>query len=136
MGEDTANYSVQGPMRMRRDPFYLSAYAFEKLFITLGHGEDDADVDVLVDAFFHYLDELDQIRGAPAVEGTFLMMRRVAESATIANRRKGRVLIEAIQFLNNVGAHRQLVEGLDLMVEHVALDELAVDETSALIVAE
>jgi len=129
--EDTANYSVQGPMRMRRDPFYLSAYAFEKLFITLGHGEDDADVDVLVDAFFHYLDEMDQIRGAPAVEGTFLMMRRVAESATIANRRKGRVLIEAIQFLNNVGAHRQLVEGLDLMVEHVALDE-----TSALIVAE
>jgi len=129
--QDTINYAVHGPAMIKRDPFYLSAYAFEKIFITLGHGEDDADVDLLVDAFFHYVDEMDQIRGAPPVEGAFLMMRRVAESETMTNRRKGRVLIEAIQFLNDVGAHRQLVEGLDLMVEHVTLDE-----TSALIVAQ
>jgi len=122
-------YSVYGPEAPGgRDTVRLSGYAYGNLLFVLSNAErlDDA-----IDLFVHYMKEVDQIRGSPPVEGVALLMRRVAKSPDLSNSKKARVMVDALKFLDRVGAKRHLVEGLDLMVEEVTLDA-----TSALIVTQ
>lgn len=112
-------YNVQGPEIPRSNKAYLSGYSYGNLLTTLAHGDS---LDDAIDLFAHFTKESDKIVGSPPVEGVALLMRRVAKANNVANATKGRVLVDALKFMDWVGAKKHLVEGLDLMVEEVALD--------------
>jgi len=126
--EKRLEYGVHGPEMPAKEKIRLSGYAYGSLLFTLSHGERLGDA---IDLFNHYMKEADKIYGTPPVDGVALLMRRVAKSPKISNSKKGGIMVKALKFLDEVGAKRHLAEGLELMVEEVALDA-----TSALIVTE
>jgi len=121
-------YAVHGPETPSANAARLSGHAYGNIILTLAHG---SQLDDAISAFSYYRTEQNRVVGAPPVEGVTLLMRRVAKSKKLTNQRKARVMVDALKFLDEMGAKRHLAEGLDLMIEDVTLDT-----TSALIVAE
>ena len=119
---------VHGPETPSANAARLSGHAYGNIILTLAHG---SQLDDAISAFSYYRTEQNRVVGAPPVEGVTLLMRRVAKSKKLTNQRKARVMVDALKFLDEMGAKRHLAEGLDLMIEEVTLDT-----TSALIVAE
>ena len=122
-------FGIYGPESPNpKEKIRITGYAYGNLLFVLSHGDQ---LDDAIDVFGHYMKEADKVLGTPPVEGVALLMRRIAKSPNISNSKKGRVLVDALRFLEQVGAKRHLAEGLDLMVEEVTLDA-----TSALIVTQ